>query len=329
MRSSKDTIVDARLLEMVGHKYRMYEEALINEGEWIYFNTCLKYVEQQQKKYEKKLIRGKKVLGQLERTTLRSLYYRITDALPGKVLKQRMLVRAYSAKVTKYISDGAAVRDKIEKIKKRNECSAKAEDEYKELYSLVYESLKRQHDDVGARFAALREKYAYGNERIRRINDALDAGNKAFCALVKASDNLNNARGLGLLRIVNKGKLVTMLKYHHIFEANSGFSQAQFWLREFAIKIDSAISIGSGGIEVDDLVGISDLWFNDAIGSLFMQARIKSAKVNLQYTAALIGETMRKLSERIVMEKALLDRCKMEIDAFVVEFGHASSLKIV
>lgn len=131
----------------------------------------------------------------------------------------------------------------------------------------------------------IKEKVNIETEEIKeKVNieketiEAKLAGEAALLSLKKAKENLNSARNWGIYDLVGGGFFSSLVKHSKMNDANQYILDAKNKLDKFARELKDVESIRHINLDTSDLVGFSDVFFDNILADVLMQDRINKAR---------------------------------------------------
>lgn len=111
---------------------------------------------------------------------------------------------------------------------------------------------------------------------------AREAGKNALESLNLALKQINGAKTAGIIDIFSNSFLVGLFKHHKLNEVSSSLNQAKRDLMAFKKELTDVYQFDDNNLVTDDLVGLSDLFFDNIFSDLMMQKRIDNAKSEIE-----------------------------------------------
>lgn len=133
----------------------------------------------------------------------------------------------------------------------------------------------------------------------KEIYEAINSGNLAYESLNNALEKLDKAKGWGVFDILGGGFITSMIKRKRLREANQMIEQAKRNIRSFNKELGDVDAFDTLKIEVDDLLGIGDLIFDNIFFDLAMQAKIDNAIEDIHDAMDKIEKILDLLEERV------------------------------
>ncbi len=135
----------------------------------------------------------------------------------------------------------------------------------------------------------------YDIEKEKR--EAIAAGQRALQSLRCAQNNLNDARGWGVLDMLGGGLLSDMVKYSKMNDAKQYMEQARYDLQNFGRELSDVTAACDLHIETRDFLVFADIFFDGLLADCLMQSRINDARrqVNeaIQRTEQILSQLQR------------------------------------
>ncbi len=133
----------------------------------------------------------------------------------------------------------------------------------------------------------------------KEIYEAINAGNRAFESFNKALEMLDNAKGWGIFDIVGGGFIASIVKRKKIKEANQYVEQAKRDLAIFNRELQDVDAFDELKIDLNGLVGVGDLLFDNIFFDLAMQTKINSAMDDINLAMDKIEYILDALERRL------------------------------
>lgn len=134
---------------------------------------------------------------------------------------------------------------------------------------------------------------AGARSRLKELDEAIAAGERAIEAFVQMELSLDSAESWGTLDILGGGMVSTYLKRSHMKEANSFGVEAQDALLAFGRELADVKKLAQmPGIEMDGFTAFADYLWDGLFADLFVQHQIHDAQKS-------VDEVKRRLREDI------------------------------
>ena len=154
------------------------------------------------------------------------------------------------------------------------------------------ELLKALGGEAGRTLMDLDERQAGLEHRLREVDEALSAGQRAEVCLGEVLDSLDSARDWGVWDMVGGGLLSTMIKHGHMDDARSGLLRVQRALSDFRTELADVGDLQVPGLEVGEFATFADYVFDGIFVDLYVQSGIRRtqegvSEVHVKVLAAL------------------------------------------
>ena len=131
------------------------------------------------------------------------------------------------------------------------------------------------------------------DEKIKEIQEAIDAADAALKALNNAEIDLRSASGWGIIDLFGGGLLTSLIKQNDMSDAQKHMDEARIALEKFSEElkdVDQDLDLNLGK---DQLVFMTDVLFDNALVDLFVQSSISDAQSKVKQTIKKV-ETLKK-----------------------------------
>ncbi len=216
--------------------------------------------------------------------------------------------------------------DRIEDIKlqiqqlkqEQADCQVAAERYHWLLKAKQKESQTKGGSPAG-KIAALQEAIDLCKRNQRELQEAISAGEAAKASLLLVIQSLNSASGWGIFDMVGGGLLATLVKHSHIDEAKRQVTAAENNLRRFHTELlDTPIS-AQLQIDTDGFMKFADFFMDGFLFDFFMQAKINTARENVQTVTDSVQEYLLDLNELRQTELQEEERLQLQLEDLILE----------
>lgn len=216
--------------------------------------------------------------------------------------------------------------DRIEDIKlqiqqlkqEQADCQVSAERYHWLLKAKQKESQTKGGSPAG-KIAALQEAIDLCKRNQRELQEAISAGEAAKASLLLVIQSLNSASGWGIFDMVGGGLLATLVKHSHIDEAKRQVTAAENNLRRFHTELlDTPIS-AQLQIDTDGFMKFADFFMDGFLFDFFMQAKINTARENVQTVTDSVQEYLLDLNELRQTELQEEERLQLQLEDLILE----------
>lgn len=133
----------------------------------------------------------------------------------------------------------------------------------------------------------------------KEIYEAINAGNRAYESLNGALEQLDNAKGWGILDIVGGGFFSSFIKRDRMKKANMYIDRAKRDLAIFNRELRDVDAFDELKIEIDSFISIGDLFFDNFFFDVAMQGKIQKAINDINLAMDKIEEILDALERHV------------------------------
>lgn len=138
------------------------------------------------------------------------------------------------------------------------------------------------------------EHSVYDAEKERR--EAIEAGRRALASLHKAKDELDSARGWGVVDILGGGLISGLVKRSKVSRADDLIQKASADLKRFSYELRDVSQAVDINIDTDDFLGFADLFFDGFAADFLAQSRINRARQRVDDAIARVSYALDMLT---------------------------------
>jgi hypothetical protein len=131
--------------------------------------------------------------------------------------------------------------------------------------------------------------------RQREINEAIEAGERALSSLYQAQEQLNSARGWGVMDMIGGGLLSGLIKHSKMDNAAGYVEQAKRELLSFQkelrdVNMDLNLRLNTG-----DFLDFADLFFDGFVADYLVQSKINDARIQVDEAISKVNYCLQQL----------------------------------
>lgn len=133
--------------------------------------------------------------------------------------------------------------------------------------------------------------YNYEKERI----EAIDAGKYALSNLSAAKNELDTARGWGIIDILGGGFLSTAIKQSKMNSARRYIEHARQDLARFSKELNDLAGHITINVDLDSFASFADYFFDGMISDFYVQSKINQARDQIDQAISMVSSILNKL----------------------------------
>ena len=210
------------------------------------------------------------------------------------------------------------VRFQIDKLKQEEEECRISEMEYKRRFAEKQREATSQPGKTADTLRMLQEQMDISKRNQREIEEAQAAGVTAREALQSIAGSLNSAAGWGVFDMVGGGIIATMIKHSHIDEAKRQVARAESELRRFQSELLDIRISGPAEIQIDGFSKFADFFYDGFFMDFFMQAKINSARENVNNVIAQVDGVLSQLGNMMQLELNAQNQMQVKIEETLI-----------
>lgn len=142
-------------------------------------------------------------------------------------------------------------------------------------------------------------------QRLKEINEAINAGNQAIYSLENASALLSSAGNWGLWDMFGGGFLTSMIKHSKMDNAKAEMEQAKIHLKNFQRELSDIDVPTDFQLEVSGFLTFADYFFDGIVADYLVQSKINDAKAQVKqglHTVSSILHDLNLWKSQILLE---------------------------
>ncbi|WFA08240.1 hypothetical protein [Tissierella sp. Yu-01] len=142
---------------------------------------------------------------------------------------------------------------------------------------------------------------------IKEVREAIYAGEKAYSALMKMEDSLEDARGWGTWDILGGGLISDMAKHSAIDKANNISYEFQHLLKAFEKELEDVNEFTDIEVSLSGFVSFADFFFDGFFVDWFVQSKI--------------NDSLDRVKDASVKINSIINRLRANLDNLENELG--------
>lgn len=255
----------------------------------------------------------------LEGKSIKALFFTLSGSIEEKLSKERQ--EAYTAAM-KYDAArrdlegiGADLRYCQEELDKLVDCEA----EYQHFYEQKKNALKQEASQKANDILLMEKDLAILGSEIVELEEALDAGYKAFDLADRIVTELEEAHDMAEWDTFMDSMFIDMQKHEHINNAQDLIGNLRNELRRFKTELADVQIEGDIQIEMDDFSKFADWFFDNIFTDWDIMEKIENSLEQAQETREQITDTINALKD--MRDARMKNRAKLQerLENVVVE----------
>lgn len=233
----------------------------------------------------------------LEGKSIKALFFTLSGSIEEKLSKERQ--EAYTAAM-KYDAArrdlegiGADLRYCQEELDKLVDCEA----EYQHFYEQKKNALKQEASQKANDILLMEKDLAILGSEIVELEEALDAGYKAFDLADRIVAELEEAHDMAEWDTFMDSMFIDMQKHEHINNAQDLIGNLRNELRHFKTELADVQIEGDIQIEMDDFSKFADWFFDNIFTDWDIMEKIENSLEQAQETREQITDTINALKD--------------------------------
>ena len=190
---------------------------------------------------------------------------------------------------------------------------------YNKLLKAREDEIRLRNSDKADRLLHLDEQISACSSRIKELQEAISAGQKAAFTTDCVLSKLDNAEAWGTWDILGGGLLSTAAKHGNLDDAQSYITELQMDLRHFNTELTDISVQTDVHVNTDDFLRFADYFFDGIFADLAVQKRIKQSKEQVQGIKTEIESVLEELECMLDEEQHLKETLQSEIEDVLVE----------
>lgn len=233
----------------------------------------------------------------LEGKSIKVLFFTLSGSIEEKLSKERQEAYAAAMKYDAARRDLEGIQSDLrycqEELDKLMDCEA----EYQHLYEQKKNSLKMEATQKANDIMLMEKDLSTLGNEIIELEEALDAGYKAFDLADKIVAELEEAHKMAEWDTFMDSMLVDMQKHEHIHNAQDLIEDLRNELRRFKTELADVQIVGNIQIEMDDFSEFADWFFDNIFTDWDIKAKIENSLEQAQDTREQITGTINILKD--------------------------------
>lgn len=233
----------------------------------------------------------------LEGKTIKALFFTLSGSIDEKLSKERQEAYAAAMKYDAAERDLEGIQSDLrycqEELDKLTDC----EEEYQHLYEQKKHSLKMEATQKANDIMLMEKDLATLGNEIIELEEALDAGYKAFDLADRIVVELEEAHKMAEWDTFMDSMLIDMQKHEHIHNAQDLIADLRNELRRFKTELADVQIEGNIQIEMDDFSEFADWFFDNIFTDWDIKAKIENSLAQAEDTRSQITTTINALKD--------------------------------
>lgn len=242
------------------------------------------YVQEKEQKEKVEELRQEKEdeqkdVDRLEDRGLTALFYMTSSGkIDEKMTKEQKEAYAASVKYEAANQELKAIQYHIHTYVKELDYLKGCEATYNKLLKAREDEIRLRNSDKADRLLHLDEQISACSSRIKELQEAISAGQKAAFTTDCVLSKLDNAEAWGTWDILGGGLLSTAAKHGNLDDAQSYITELQMDLRHFNTELTDISVQTDVHVNTDDFLRFADYFFDGIFADLAVQKRISNPK---------------------------------------------------
>lgn len=132
-------------------------------------------------------------------------------------------------------------------------------------------------------------------DRVKEIDEAIAAGQRALDALRDAADSLDSAQRWGIVDILGGGLITSVVKHLRLGDANHALGIARQQIMAFSSELADVRELAGLNAKVSSVNAVFDIAFDNALADLLVQKDISDAADRVDEAIEKVEEALRRL----------------------------------
>ena len=252
----------------------------------------------------------------LEAGGLRAFLLNLSGDREERLNRERREALAAKCQYDQAVSDLAYLDGRIRDLLAEKERLQDAQRQLEALTAEKAELLKALGGETGQALMDLDRRQAGLEHRLKEVDEALSAGERAEACLGEVLSSLGSARDWGVWDMVGGGLLSTAIKHGHMDDARSGLLRVQRALSDFRTELADVGNIQVPGLAVGEFATFADYIFDGLFVDLYVQSGIRKtqegvSEVHVRVLAAL--SQLRQTRAELEGELAGVSACRADL----------------
>ena len=233
----------------------------------------------------------------LEAGGLRAFLLNLSGDREERLNRERREALAAKCQYDQAVSDLAYLDGRIRDLLAEKERLQDAQRQLEALTAEKAELLKALGGETGQALMDLDRRQAGLEHRLKEVDEALSAGERAEACLGEVLSSLGSARDWGVWDMVGGGLLSTAIKHGHIDDARSGLLRVQRALSDFRTELADVGNIQVPGLAVGEFATFADYIFDGLFVDLYVQSGIRKTQEGVSEVRAKVLSALRQLRQ--------------------------------
>lgn len=233
----------------------------------------------------------------LEGKTIKALFFTLSGSIEEKLSKEREEAYAASMKYDAARRDLENIQSDLrycqEELEKLTDCEA----EYQHLYEQKKNSLKTEATQKASDIMLMEKDLASLGNEIVELEEALEAGYRAFDLVDNIVTELEEAHELAEWDTFMDSMLIDMQKHEHLNSAQDMIADLRNELRRFKTELADVQIDADIQIEMDDFSKFADWFFDNIFTDWDIKEKIENSLAQAQNTRTQITGTINVLKD--------------------------------
>ena len=233
----------------------------------------------------------------LEAGGLRAFLLNLSGDREERLNRERREALAAKCQYDQAVSDLAYLDGRIRDLLAEKERLQDAQRQLEALTAEKAELLKALGGETGQALMDLDRRQAGLEHRLKEVDEALSAGERAEACLGEVLSSLGSARDWGVWDMVGGGLLSTAIKHGHMDDARSGLLRVQRALSDFRTELADVGNIQVPGLAVGEFATFADYIFDGLFVDLYVQSGIRKTQEGVSEVRAKVLSALRQLRQ--------------------------------
>jgi len=233
----------------------------------------------------------------LEGKTIKALFFTLSGSIDERLSKERQEAYTATMKYDAALRDLQGIQADIRYCKEELEKLVDCEAEYKDLYEQKKNALKMEATHKASDIMLMEKDISSLGNEIVELEEALDAGYKAFDLADKIFTELEEAHKLAEWDTFMDSMLIDMQKHEHLNSAQDMIANLRNELRRFKTELADVQIEADIQIEMDDFSKFADWFFDNIFTDWDIKEKIENSLVQAKDTRGQITNTINVLKD--------------------------------
>lgn len=233
----------------------------------------------------------------LEAGGLRALLLSLSGDKEERLSRERREALAAKYQYDQAVSDLEYLDGKARELLAEKDRLQEAQRQLEALSGEKAQLLKALGGETGRALMDLDRRKADLERRLREVDEALSAGERAEVCLGEVLGSLDSARDWGVWDMVGGGLLSTAIKHGHMDDARSGLLRVQRALSDFRTELADVGDIQVPGLAVGEFATFADYVFDGFFVDLYVQSGIRKTQEGVSEVHVRVLGALRQLRQ--------------------------------